>query len=370
MRRTVPGADAVYGDALDGVDVVPVPRHLAPLLAEAHWRIRGREAGIHRGGGTVVGRDGEPLGPPTQAPDRWVEPDEAAVRELRRASNPIVLAGPDVVLLGAVAGLHAMAAAGCVGVVNTWGAKGVFDWRSRHHLATAGLQARDWELAGFGEADLIVATGLHRREALGTWQQAPVVHVHPWSLGPLAERWQRPPTPIAKPPLFTELARITQDGWEHAAAPLPPSKLTQHYGRVFGGGGLVAADPGTAGYWVARTVGTTGVGGVLVPGEADAHGFAVAAAIVSGLLEPDRPALAVVDRLEDVHHELLDLAAALEVPVAVEVWRLDGPDLDADEHEGRLLRLVEHGGVVDVATDGRQLRRMVAVAGPIVAWTA
>ena len=44
--------------------------------------------------------------------------------------------------------------------------------------------------------------------------------------------------------------------------------------------------------------------------------------------------------------------------------------IDADEHEGRLLRLVEHGGVVEVATDGRQLRRMVAAAGPVVAWTA
>jgi hypothetical protein len=366
----VPGVDAVFGEPHDELDVVPVPRHLAPLLAEAHWRIRGREPGIHRGGGSIVGRDGDPIRVPPRAPDRWVEPDEAAVRELQRAARPIVLAGPDVVLLGAVTGLHALAAAGSVGVVNTWGAKGAFDWRSRHHLATAGLQERDWELAGFGEADLIVATGLHRREALGTWQQAPVVHVHPWSLGPLAERWQRPPTAITKPLLFTELARVTQEGWDHAASPLPPTKLTQHYGRVFGGGGLVAADPGTAGYWVARTVGTTSVGGVLVPAEPDAHGFAIAAALVSGLLDPDRPALAVVDRLDDVHHELLELAASLDVSVAVEVWGQDVPHLDADEHEGRLLRLVDHGGVVDVATDGRQLRRMVAVAGPIVAWTA
>ena len=52
-----------------------------------------------------------------------------------------------------------------LGVLNTWGAKGVFDWRSRHHLATAGLQEHDFALAGLGDADLIVATGVDPDEA-------------------------------------------------------------------------------------------------------------------------------------------------------------------------------------------------------------
>ena len=73
--------------------------------------------------------------------DGWVEPDDAVVDRLRAAERPMVLAGPGVVLDRAVAGLHALAAAGSLGVLNTWGAKGVFDWRSRHHLATAGSGA-------------------------------------------------------------------------------------------------------------------------------------------------------------------------------------------------------------------------------------
>ena len=52
-------------------------------------------------------------------------------------------------------------------MLNTWGAKGVFDWRSPHHLATAGLQAWDFELGGLADADLIIATGLDEREVLG-----------------------------------------------------------------------------------------------------------------------------------------------------------------------------------------------------------
>ena len=68
----------------------------------------------------------------------------------------MVLAGPGVVLHHAVDGLRAFAERASVGVLNTWGAKGVFDWRSPHHLATAGLQAWDFERGGLADADLII----------------------------------------------------------------------------------------------------------------------------------------------------------------------------------------------------------------------
>ena len=62
-------------------------------------------------------------------------------------------------------------------MLNTWGAKGVFDWRSPHHLATAGLQAWDFERGGLADADLIITTGLDEREVLAEWELAPVVDV-------------------------------------------------------------------------------------------------------------------------------------------------------------------------------------------------
>ena len=100
--------------------------------------------------------------PPVDGVGRAV--DDAVVDALRAAERPMVLAGPGVVLDRAVPGLHALAAAGSLGVLNTWGAKGVFDWRSRHHLATAGLQARDFELGGVADADLVIATGIDPAE--------------------------------------------------------------------------------------------------------------------------------------------------------------------------------------------------------------
>jgi thiamine pyrophosphate-dependent acetolactate synthase large subunit-like protein len=282
----------------------------------------------------------------------------------------VVLAGPGVVLDDAVPGLHALAAAGSLGVLNTWGAKGVFDWRSRHHLATVGLQARDFELGGLAEADLIIATGVDEREALAAWRLAPVVEVAPSALDPLADVWGRARTDITVPPLRAELARVTQAGWEVSTAPLPPTRVTRAYSAFFGGGGLVAADPGTAGYWVARTFGTSGVGGAQVPADADAVGFAVACALVARLLDPTRAVLAVVDAIVEVHERLLDLAAAHGVAVPVEVWSDDGEALDADAHGERLRDLVAVGGRATLATDARQIAEMLEVAGPIVAWTA
>ena len=361
--------DAVYGEPLDGVDVVHVPADLAPLFAEAHRRIRHRPAGVHAGDGRVVDHDAH-LVSDAPGPERWIPLPEGVVDTLAAAERPIVLAGPGVVIGGAVPGMHALAAAGSLGVLNTWGAKGLFDWRSRHHLATAGLQALDFERGGLADADLILATGTDDLEMLADWRLAPVIELHPWALGPLAEVWGRPRAEIAVPPLRADLARVTQQGWSTTTAPLPPTKVTQHYSRVLGGGGLVAADPGIAGYWVARTFATTTLGGAQVPADGSRRGFAIAASIVARLLEPRRRVLAVVEELGEVEQRLLDVAGSLGVAVGVEEWRDDGDPLDADAHDARLLELATNGGTAALATDPDQLGQMLEVAGPIVAWTA
>jgi hypothetical protein len=51
------------------------------------------------------------------------------------------------------------------------------------------------------------------------------------------------------------------------------------------------------------------------------------------------------------------------------VWTDDGDPLDADAHLARLEGIVGGGGQVAIATDPAQLGEMLAVAGPIVAWS-
>src|SRR5208283_4809442 len=191
--------------------------------------------------------------------ENWIEPADETVAAAAAAAALVVLAGPGVIWDGAVPGLHDLAVSAGVGVLNTWGAKGVFDWRSRHHLATVGLQADDFVLSELDRADLIIATGLDPAESPDDrWRLAPALTIAPGGLAPLAERCgsiRR--RPLTMPPLRARLAEVTQRGWRVAASPLPPSRATMHYAECVAAGALVAADAGDAGFWVARTLGTT-----------------------------------------------------------------------------------------------------------------
>ena len=76
--------------------------------------------------------------------------------------------------------------------------------------------------------------------------------------------------------------------WPRRRSPAP-------YGQALGADGFVAADPGVAGYWVARTFATTALGGAKVPARRSERGFAIAASVVARLRRPGRRVLAVAD---------------------------------------------------------------------------
>jgi hypothetical protein len=203
------------------------------------------------------------------------------------------------------------------------------------------------------------------------WQLGPVIAVPTASLGPLAEQCSGPDAELTMPPLRAALAAVTQQGWVVEATPLTPTRATLHYGQCLGSGGLVAADPGRAGYWVARTVATTELGTVQVPAAPDTAGFAPACALVARLRRPWRPVLAVVDGpVGPAVQAVLDAAERLGVGVPLEAWDPAGPVLTPDAHLDRLrgLTVAERPEPASVATDSEQLGRMIDVAGPVVAW--
>src|SRR5829696_7359902 len=78
------------------------------------------------------------------------------------ANRVVVLAGPGVLrhadLMRVWATEHGLP------VANTVSLKGLFRWDSPHHIGTVGLQERDFELAGFGEAERIYAVGVDEDE--------------------------------------------------------------------------------------------------------------------------------------------------------------------------------------------------------------
>ena len=81
------------------------------------------------------------------------------------ALDIVVVVGPGVVRAGAVDALGELARKAGIGVLNTWGAKGVERWDSPFHFGTIGLQARDFELAGLGTRDVVLTSGLDPDES-------------------------------------------------------------------------------------------------------------------------------------------------------------------------------------------------------------
>jgi acetolactate synthase-1/2/3 large subunit len=104
--------------------------------------------------------DGEPL-----RRRRPVKPEPSA-RELlkaadliRNAINPVALAGNGVVRAGGAPALREFCRATGIAVAETFMGKGVVDYEDAKALGTVGLQARDYAMAGFEDADVVIAIG-------------------------------------------------------------------------------------------------------------------------------------------------------------------------------------------------------------------
>jgi acetolactate synthase-1/2/3 large subunit len=96
---------------------------------------------------------------------RPVRPEPSA-RELLRAAdvirnaiNPVVLAGNGVLRTGAAPALREFSRATGIAVAETFMGKGAMDADDPRALGTVGLQSRDYAMAGFEDADVVIAVG-------------------------------------------------------------------------------------------------------------------------------------------------------------------------------------------------------------------
>ena len=86
------------------------------------------------------------------------ELDDAA-ELIQGAEHPLILAGNGVSRGEAAPALRAFAHATGMGVAATFMGKGVLDDEDPHWRGTVGMQARDYELAGFENADVVITVG-------------------------------------------------------------------------------------------------------------------------------------------------------------------------------------------------------------------
>src|SRR5436190_1914447 len=104
--------------------------------------------------------DAEPL------PNRRLVRPEPAARELLKAAdtvrgalNPVALAGNGVIRGGATPALREFVRATGIPVAETFMGKGLLDPEDPKALGSVGLQSGDYSMAGFDEADVVLAIG-------------------------------------------------------------------------------------------------------------------------------------------------------------------------------------------------------------------
>lgn len=270
-------------------------------------------------------------------------PDRPATATPSVPRPTVLVAGGGVVRAGAAAALRELVARTDLGVLNTFTAKGLFPWDHPVHLGTIGLQARDLELAGVTGADVVLIgvddgeldTGELARRAASVRVLAPhdLADADPDRLGlPVLA------APPARPALYVRLSELCGPWYADDAAPLHPARAAADLAGWLPPGGVVAADAGTAGFWIGRTFPTRELGSVQLP-VTPVPGFAAAQALLAR--RTGRASVAVVDAVDGA----TDAVVARAGDLVVEVWSETGPALRPDERLARLRDALAAGGV-------------------------
>jgi hypothetical protein len=218
-----------------------------------------------------------------------------------------------------------------------------------------------------------MATGVDRDESADQrFALSPVVDISPVHLAGAASRLRRPLdntlSGVSTNALYSGLAAIAQPGYVDPAVPLHPARAVANERAALPAGGVVAADPGVAGLWVARTFPTSVLGSVVVPATR-APGIAAAIAFVASYR--GRAALAVTaSPVDAMTLRVLDLAGVTRTRLVIDVWGDEATVDTADAHLHALTKAFHTPGVHIVSTPVASGRTadLIAVAGRVVAW--
>jgi acetolactate synthase-1/2/3 large subunit len=291
--------------------------------------------------------DAAPL--PRRAP---VQP-EPGVRELQRAAelidaaeNPIALAGNGAIRGHASRALRAFAQTTGIPVAETFMAKGLIDFQDPRAVGTVGLQSRDYEMAGFEDADLVIAIGYDLVEhSPQYWNPngdkqivvidsvaaeidayfvpdveliGDIAHV----LARLAADTKRVPTPGSESRRLRELVGgALRDAREDDTFPMRPPKVLWDIRQALGRNDLLISDVGLHKLWIGRMFPAHEPGTVLIANGLAGMGFALPTAIAAKLVYPDRHVVSVSgDGGFLMNCQELETATRLRTPIVNIVW--------------------------------------------------
>ena len=289
---------------------------------------------------------GSPL--PRQAPVR-TEPFEAdvarAAQILAAARAPVALAGNGVVRNRAVDALRAFVAAVGLPTAVTFMGKGVIDADDPLYLGAVGLQAGDFEMAGFGDADVVVTIGFDLVEIPPSlWNPGgdktivcldtlpaevdqdflPAVELV-GNLEAVLGRLASACAGVSHTGGSHRLRQVVTDRFDTAsdddAYPMHPPRVLYEIRQALGRSDFLVSDVGLHKLWVGRMFPAYEANTVLIANGLAGMGFALPAAIAAKLIHPERKVVAVCgDGGFLMNVQELETAVRLGTPFVTVVW--------------------------------------------------
>ncbi len=280
---------------------------------------------------------------------------EPGMRELQRAAeiidaaeNPIVLAGNGAIRGHAARALRAFVQVTGIPVAETFMAKGLLDYENPYAAGTVGLQARDYEMAGFEDADVVIAVGYdlveHAPEHWNPRGTKKIIVVDSVAaeideyylpavelIGDIAQVLARLATSCARAATSADGAmpsglrnvtlRALNEAQEDDHFPMRPPRVLWDIRTALGREDILVSDVGLHKLWIGRMFPAHEPGTVLIANGLAGMGFALPTAIAAKLVHPGRRVITVNgDGGFLMNFQELETAARLKTPIVNVVW--------------------------------------------------
>jgi acetolactate synthase I/II/III large subunit len=297
----------------------------------------------------VMAADTEELEP---LPRRRLVSPEPAARELLKAADlirgaisPVILAGNGVVRARAAPALRELCRATGIAVAETFMGKGVVDADDQAALGTVGLHDRDYAMAGFEDADVVIAVGYDLVEhAPSHWnprKDKKIVVVD--SQAAEIDEYFQPEVELVGDiyHVLTRLAEECRDvphsGGSHrlrevvlgrfeaarndTAFPMQPPRALWEIRQALGREDILISDVGLHKLWIGRMFPAHEPNTVLIANGLAGMGFAVPCAVAAKLVHPERKVVTVNgDGGFLMNCQELETAVRLKTPIVHIVW--------------------------------------------------
>jgi acetolactate synthase-1/2/3 large subunit len=242
---------------------------------------------------------------------------QRAAEMIDNARNPLALAGNGAIRGHAARALRSFVHNTGIPVAETFMAKGLVDYEDPKALGTVGLQARDYEMAGFEDADLVIAIGYdlveHSPKHWNPKRDKQIIMIDSVAaeidqnfvpdveligdiahvLARLAADCSRSQTTAGTSRLHEVVMAALTEARDDDHFPVRPPRALWDLRQALGRDDILVSDVGLHKLWIGRMFPAHEPGTVLIANGLAGMGFALPTAIGAKLVYPDRKVVAV-----------------------------------------------------------------------------